>query len=151
MRIRCVFKHSMFISRVKSKVGSDSCSRYHKECSQSKRSLSEIDTGIGCIGEKLLRRWPTHISMSKHCTLDLASSTSHLFLFGPASDNLIEGQMNPSLASKKSGWLLRPATSPPQAMSLATSLSHHQQQQLGGNRAEASPRLLSGESNHTKL
>ena len=94
---------------------------------------------------------PTHISMSKHCTLDLASSTSHLFLFGPASDNLIEGQMNPSLASKKSGWLLRPATSPPQAMSLATSLSHHQQQQLGGNRAEASPRLLSGESNHTKL
>lgn len=87
--------------------------------------------------------------MSKHCTLDLASSTSHLFA-SPASDNLIEGQMNPSLASKKSGWLLRPATSPPQAMSLATSLSH-QQQQLGGNRAEASPRLLSGESNHTKL
>ena len=73
--------------------------------------------------------------MSKHCTLDLASSTSHLFA-SPASDNLIEGQKNPSLASKKSGWLLRPATSPPQAMSLATSLSH-QQQQLGGNRAEA--------------
>ena len=150
MRIRCVFKHSMFISRVKSKVGSDSCSGYHKECSQSKRSLSEMDTG-SCIGEKLLRRWPTHISMSKHCTLDLASSTSHLFA-SLASDNLIEGQKNPSLAaSKKSCWLLRPATSPPQAMSLATSLSHQQQQQLGGNRAEASPRLLSGESNHTKL
>ena len=46
------------MSRVKSKAGSDSCSRYHKECSQSKRSLSEIDTGIGCIGEKLLRRCP---------------------------------------------------------------------------------------------